>query len=114
MHPTIVQVTTSPGGESTSDEQHGEILKASSVRATQIQVDMPVTSLDGERIGKVKEVRETEFLIDRPLARDLWVPLSAVLAAEDYTPSVHGPLDEQNVVLEVSAAHIDKQGWRHA
>lgn len=98
---------------SANDDEHGEVLKASAPGADQIQVGMPVNSLDGEAVGHVKEVREGEFLLDRPLARDLWVPFSAVLAAEDYTGNVRGPVQPTVIVLEVSAAHLDRQGWRH-
>ena len=98
--------------DSAEQEQHGEILKASSP-GSQILVGMEVNSLDGQRIGRVKSIREGEFLLDRPMARDLWVPLSAVLATEDSGP-VHGPVQPLAVVLEVSSAHVDRQGWRHA
>jgi hypothetical protein len=94
-----------------SESNEGEILKAS---APHIQVDMEVTALDGHPIGKVKEIRGDEFLLDRPLARDLWVPLSAVLATEDYTGNFRGPVQPTMVVLTVSEANVDDQGWRHA
>src|SRR5437899_19018 len=58
-----------------SESNEGEILKAS---APEIKVGMEVSSLDGQPVGKVKEVRGDEFLLDRSLARDLWVPHSAV------------------------------------
>jgi len=32
----------------------------------------------GEPAGRVKAVREADFLLDRPLARDLYVPFSAI------------------------------------
>jgi hypothetical protein len=92
----------------------GEILEASGPGARQVHVGMEVTSIDGERIGRVKDVREQEFLIDRPMARDLWVPFEAVLATEDYTSNYRGPVQPTQVVLSVSAAHVDRQGWRHA
>jgi hypothetical protein len=94
-----------------SESNEGEILKAS---APHIQVGMEVTALDGHPIGKVKEIRGDEFLLDRPLARDLWVPLSAVLATEDYTGNFRGPVQPTTVVLTVSEANVDDQGWRHA
>ena len=99
--------------DSADQPQYGEILKASSPGPGQILVGMEVNSLDGERIGRVKTIREDEFLLDRPMARDLWVPMSAVLATEDSSP-IHGPVEPTAVVLEVSSAHIDRQGWKHA
>lgn len=104
------------GSEDTASEQpeHGEILKASSPGPEQIQVGMQVTSLDGERLGEVKEVREGEFLLDRPMSRDLWVPFSAVLATSDYTGNIRGPVQPDAVVLEVAHARVDEMGWRHS
>ncbi|MBV9578972.1 MAG: PRC-barrel domain-containing protein [Chloroflexi bacterium] len=91
-----------------------EILKASSPGPAQVEVGMPVMSLDGEEIGKVKEIHADEFLVNRPFARDLWVPFSAMLAAEDYSGNFRrGPAEKPSVVLEVSHAHVDRQGWRH-
>ena len=92
-----------------------EILKASSPGADQIQPGMDVVSIDDERIGQVKEVREGDFLIDRPLARDLWVPFSAVVEAGEHGGAFRrGPTQPSEVVLSVSAAHVDEQGWQHA
>jgi hypothetical protein len=80
----------------------------------QIEVGMEVTTFDGHRVGTVKELHQDEFLLDRPLARNLWVPLSAILATEDYSSNVRGPVQPAAVVLSVSRAHLDRQGWRHA
>jgi hypothetical protein len=103
----------SESNEGTSESNEGEILKASAPGRDQIQVGMPVSSVDGGSIGRVKEVGEAEFLVDRPLARDLWVPYSVVLAIED-SGNFHGPVQQTAVVLSVRADHIDSQGWRHA
>jgi hypothetical protein len=37
-----------------------------------------------------------------------------VLATEDYSGNYRGPVQPTDVVLSVSAAHVDRQGWRHA
>jgi hypothetical protein len=95
-------------------ESEGEILKANTVGPGQVQVGMTVTGLDGEPVGKVKQVAETEFLIDRPLARDLWVPYQSVMAAEGHGDGFRAvPPRPTEVVLAVTAAHVDAQGWRH-
>src|SRR4030088_2741968 len=97
-----------------SSSEH-EILKASSPGADQIHPGMDVVAIDGEHIGKVKEVREGEFLIDRPLARDLWVPFSSVLEAGEQGGTLRrGPPQPSEVMLNISAAHVDNQGWRPA
>jgi hypothetical protein len=101
--------------ESEDPSGQGEILKASGPGAEQINVGMDVVSLDGERIGKVKEVRPSEFLVDRQLARDLWVPFDAVIEAGEHGGAFRrGPTQSSEVVLGVSAAHVDNQGWKHA
>lgn len=93
----------------------GEILKANTLGPDQIHVGMHVTTLDGERIGTVKEVREDEFLVDRPLAHAVWVPYRFVLAAEGHGDGFRRtPPRPTDVVLTVSAAHIDAQRWRAA
>jgi hypothetical protein len=111
--PTIDQMSDE-SSESSADEPRGEILPASSPGPAQVEPGMQVMSLDGERVGKVKEVRPDEFLVDRAMARDLWVPFSAMLAAEDYSSNFRrGPAGEAAVVLMVNHAHIESQGWRH-
>ena len=50
---------------------------ATSVR-TQLRPSLPVFSLDGEEIGRVKEIRTDDFLVDRPMKRDIYVPFDQV------------------------------------
>jgi hypothetical protein len=91
------------------------MLNASSPGAEQIKVGMDVVGIDGERIGKVKEVRQRDFLIDRPVARDLWVPFNAVMEAGEQGGAFRrGPTQSSEVMLSISAAHVDSQGWEHA
>jgi hypothetical protein len=105
-------MSTSPSDETADIEQRGEVLKASTPGQLQIKTGMEVAALDGERIGTVSKVRETEFLLERHMAHNLWVPFSCVLATEDYTANYRGPVQPTAVVLSVSSAHIDRQGWR--
>jgi hypothetical protein len=94
--------------------EEGEILKANRLGPDQIHVGMDVMSIDGHPVGKVKEVRAEDFLLDRPLARDLYVPYSFVMAAEDYGGTFRrGPTEQTEVVLSVSEEHLDKHGWPH-
>jgi hypothetical protein len=97
------------------EPQEGEILKANRLGPDQIHVGMDVMSIDGEPVGKVKEVRAEDFLLDRPMARDLYVPYSFVLATEDYGGTFRrGPVEVTEVVLNVRGEHLDSQGWQHA
>src|ERR1700737_2484659 len=99
--------------DSAADE--GEILKANRLGPDQIHVGMEVMSIDGHAVGKVKEVRAEDFLLDRPLARDLYVPFAFVMGAEDYGGTFRrGPVEETEIVLSVSGSHLDNQGWQHA
>jgi hypothetical protein len=94
--------------------EHGEVLKANTP-GDQVKVGMDVNTVDGQHLGKVKEIRGDEFLLDRPFARDLWVPLSSVMATEEYRTNYRGGVSEpEQVVLNISAAHLDSQGWRHS
>jgi hypothetical protein len=94
--------------------EEGEILKANTLGADQVQVGMDVMSIDGHPVGTVKEVRANDFLLDRPLARDLFVPFSFVLAAEDYGGTFRrGRTEPTEIVLSVSEGHLDNQGWQH-
>jgi hypothetical protein len=93
----------------------GEILKANTLGPDQIHVGMDVMSVDGHQLGKVKEVRAEDFLLDRPMARDLYIPYRFVLATEDYGGTFRrGPTAPTEVVLEVGESEIDNQGWPHS
>ena len=95
-------------------EYKGEILKANSPGAHQITPGLDVMSIDGERIGRVKEVTTDEFLMDRPHARDLWVPFTAVVEAGEHGGAFRrGPTQDTQVTLFVSAEDVGGQGWRH-
>src|SRR5437588_12336820 len=94
--------------------EQGEVLKANSLGPDQVLVGMDVMSIDGHPVGKVKQVRTEDFLLDRPLARDLYVPFSFVLATEDYGGTFRrGRTEPTEVVLSVSEEQLDKQGWQH-
>jgi hypothetical protein len=95
------------------DTEEGEILKAHAPGRDELAVGMPVNTIDGEFIGNIKELGDDAFLLDRRFARDLWVPYKAVLSTADYSGNFHGPVRQTVAVLEVSAAHVEAQGWRH-
>lgn len=105
MSETPESSASSPGG--------GEILHANTIGPGQIEVGMTVTGIDGEEVGKVKEVREREFLMDRPLAHSLWVPYESVMAAEGQGDGFRAvPPRPTEVMLSISSAHVDAQRWR--
>jgi hypothetical protein len=78
----------------------GGRLSAMTETRPQIQMGMAVVGSDGGPIGRVKEVGQSDFLLDRRLARDLYVPLETireVLAGR--------------VVLSINAEDTNYQNW---
>ncbi len=67
---------------------------------TTLMEDMEVVGSDDQPVGRVKEVREGDFLVDRPSARDIYVPMDAV------TDVVNN-----QVRLNVQAHEVDDMGW---
>jgi hypothetical protein len=93
----------------------GDILPANTFDASQIKVDMPVVGVDGTPVGRVKAVGDEDFLVDRPLARDVYVPFSYVLNATNEWEDVRGgPVQPTAVVLTIASSEVDDQHWRTA
>jgi hypothetical protein len=67
---------------------------------TQITAGMTVVSPAGETIGRVKEVRTHDFVLDMTMRRDMYVPFSAIQE-----------LGGSTVVLSVARDEIGNQGW---
>ncbi|HZO27841.1 MAG TPA: BON domain-containing protein [Chloroflexota bacterium] len=66
----------------------------------QIRETMDVVGSDGAPVGTVKSVHGTDFHVDRPTGRDLFVPFSAVRT-----------VDGERVMLSVRASEVDDQRW---
>ncbi len=73
--------------------------------ATQLMLDLriglDVFGSDERRVGRVAGVRADDFHLDRPLARDLYVPFDAVAR-----------VGESGVMLKVSSREVDTMPWR--
>lgn len=78
-----------------------------SVDPRQIKVGMDVVGFDGEPVGTVKEVRGSDILVNRLLARDVYVPLDAVQAIMDATAS---DSVQTRVILTVRADSVGDLG----
>lgn len=65
-----------------------------------IREGMTVVGADDKPIGRVKEVRSDDFLVDRSLQRDVYVPFSAVRGFAG-----------DRIVLDVTAGQVDSMGW---
>jgi osmotically-inducible protein OsmY len=66
----------------------------------QIRETMDVVGSDGANVGTVKAVHGTDFHVDRPMGRDVFVPFSAVRT-----------VDGERVMLTVRADQVDDQRW---
>lgn len=69
------------------------------MQAGQIREGMEVVGRDNDSVGQVKEVRANDFLVDRSLARDVYVPFSAARIVDG------------RIRLNVEAGEVDNQGW---
>ena len=65
----------------------------------QLRVDMEVIGSNGKVIGHIKEIRDRDFLVDRDMARDIYVPF-------DQVRSVGA-----QAMLAVTDEEVDNQGW---
>lgn len=68
-------------------------------KRSQLREGMEVISNTGQVIGRVKEIRASDFLVDREMARDLYVPFSAIKTVG------------AQVLLNVAHDQVDQQGW---
>ena len=73
---------------------------ATTVQHPPVQEGLEVVSTDGSGIGKVKQVRVSDFLVDRPLHRDVYVPFESVQSIRDG-----------KVLLNIAADKVDDMGW---
>jgi hypothetical protein len=92
------------------DKSHGEWLSANTkVERSDVQVGMVVFDGEGEQIGVVKAIRDSDFWLDRPLHRDVYVPFDGVarvvLSGDD--------LVQKQLVLKISKDQLDHTGWPH-
>ncbi len=70
------------------------------INRAQIRVGMDVVGSDADNVGRVKEVRDTDFLVDRTMQRDVYIPFSAVR-------NVTG----DRIALNIPAGQVDNMGW---
>jgi hypothetical protein len=67
-----------------------------------IREGMEVMGSNGEYVGEVKEIREQDFLVDRRMARDVYVPFSAVAKSD------------RCIMLNVPSDKMDDADWERA
>ncbi|MCC7363462.1 MAG: hypothetical protein IT303_03750 [Dehalococcoidia bacterium] len=66
-------------------------------RQIHLEAGTPIISLDGKKIGTVKEVRENFVKVDAPRRRDYWLACDQVLSADTNQALLVIPSDEINV-----------------
>jgi HSP20 family protein len=66
----------------------------------QVRESMHVVGSDADDVGTVKEVRDGDFLVDRAMQRDAYVPYSAIKT-----------IDGDRIMLDVPASQVDSMGW---
>ncbi len=64
-----------------------------------IYTGMEVVGSQGKHVGSVKEIRDNDFLVDRSMSRDIFIPFSACQSVDDQ---IH---------LNVKADDVGKHGW---
>ncbi len=73
---------------------------AVAVSRSNVRTEMEVVGTDGQQVGQVKQVCHADFLVDRQLQRDIYVPLDAVRVVID-----------SRIVLTVRGDRVDSTGW---
>lgn len=93
--------TGDPGAQAVQPAKSSPVMQPEgSTLRFRIREGMEVIARDGERVGMVKEVRSGDFLVDRPMARDIYIPISAC------------ELDAGKVIIQVPANEVSHQGWQ--
>ncbi len=68
-----------------------------------VRADMIAVGSEGGIVGTVRELRGEDFLVERTLARDIYVPFGAVRTVL-----------EDLVGLDVRSDEVDGMHWEHA
>jgi len=91
---------TSGAVQTGAQTQHAQAGGAQIGSRFTIREGMDVVGSDGVIVGQVKETRGTDFLVDRSMQREVYVPFSAVQT-----------VDNDRVMLNTPARDIDNQNW---
>ncbi|MEZ4521653.1 MAG: hypothetical protein R3A46_08435 [Thermomicrobiales bacterium] len=68
----------------------------------EIQLNMNVYTSDAVEIGRIKKIRDHDILIDRPHARDIYVPFTFISQVLDA---------EQRVELSITEQEFNDHVW---
>ncbi len=67
---------------------------------TRVRPGMDILGSDGDRVGTVKEVRTSDFLANRSMQRDIYIPFDSIMDVTGDT-----------VRLNIPASQVDNMGW---
>jgi uncharacterized protein (TIGR02271 family) len=98
---TPVAGAATPTPDTTATPLTGAAAGAPAGVRGQVQEGLDVIGADNTIVGRVKEVRTSDFLVDRSMQRDVYVPFDAVQGINQY-----------GVVLTVASNEVDDQGWQ--
>jgi len=96
---------TAGGQEMPAGQMQARTSSASSTQPrpldrAQVREGMEVVGADGQRVGVVKEVRDRDFLVDRTMKRDVYIPFDAATSVEGT-----------RVTLAIGAEQVDTMHW---
>ena len=63
---------------------------------------MEVLAADGDELGWVKDVRSADFLLERSMQRDVYVPFDAIR-----------DISSDRIVLNKASDQVDNMGWEN-
>jgi hypothetical protein len=76
------------------------------ISGLELRLGMPVVGSDGQHVGRVKEIRATDFLVDRRFRRNVYVPFAAIqrIISQEEPATLY-------VALDMIATRADRIGW---
>lgn len=77
-------------------------VRTHSGRILPVRNGMEVVGRDGALIGRLKEVRDDDILVDRPGRRDVYVPFEAI-----------HQVTEDAIVLTIAVDQLEAMHWPH-
>ena len=78
------------------------VVRTRTGRVFHVTEGMPVLGADGVHVGRLKQVRLADMLVDRALRRDVYVPFEAI-----------ADVRSEGIVLTIPADQVDSMNWAH-
>jgi osmotically-inducible protein OsmY len=94
------QLRVNKQGQMGQTRQMGAGQMGRAAQSSNLHQGQKVVGSKGKEVGTVKEVHNSDFTVNRPMAADVRIPFSAIEATTDL-----------EIRLNVPADQVDKQGW---